>query len=937
MNGNQRQAQWLVANGLLNPNQVPALLSQVAGAVGVDVCELLLRQGQIDASTALRCRQLVSATPLHSTPLQRSSTGSFRLSSLPDSGSFRSALRSKSGVHFVNQVIFGYRIIEELGRGGMGRVFKVVSAQDPGPELAMKIVLHEQDPDAKQLARFRREAKVLESLDHPHIVGVHASGEDQGVPFIVMDLIHGQSLRELVERSLRTRRRPPEIALAVEWFQRMSEALAYCHELGVLHRDLKPDNIIIEKATGSPYLLDFGLTKRIDTGTGEDLEESHNLTKTGEALGTPAYMAPEQWDPKSEFGPPGPPSDVWGLAATFFFAVTGHSPHESASAIDYQIALMTKPARRASSLNSHVPAKLDGLLAECLSRDSKQRPTMDELAEELRDWNVPQRSAAALVSALAVLLLAFVAGIWLWPKDDPKLLISAPAHGFRTKDAKVSVTGRCTGFAAHLVEISGQTQVLKDERSFELELPLKEGENTLLVKALDAEAKVRVTQSLSVTRDTRAPTLTLKTEIPETTKREFLELRGQLSDGQVRIGSEILNLENRRFNWTWVLKEGINTVELRVFDDLGNEAVRRLQVRRQTRPLGLQELINGAAPNSNITLKPGVYRGPFVLPRAIKISALKARTVTIESLKGCAFEVKGGPVTLVDLDIRLIGDKDKHFSEAAVRMHNQELHMTNCVLSSYSRGALVLGGKARFVGTKLTFQNCVNIGIVVNDGARAELTSCLFLKNKKAGVYVSKAQSCLIKGCQFIEQSGHGLFAGETTIHVEDSEFRGNTMSGLTFLKGGRLRAKNCVLKRNKHCGFETYTESESRWENCQFLRNGRAGGFVRDRAKATFNSCRFVRNEDHGLKIIDKGHCHAQYSSFNENKSSGIFLGKVGSLELRNSYVTHNKKFGLVVKNSKFLLADSSVSNNDLGDLNKPKDLELNLKKPKALAPKNH
>ncbi|MBX3468806.1 MAG: serine/threonine protein kinase, partial [Planctomycetes bacterium] len=237
-----------------------------------------------------------------------------------------------------------YEVLRELGRGGMGVVYEV---RDPAlpRRLALKLILDRADPDA--LARFSREVELLARVRHPGVVAVHAVGHAPEGPFVLMDLVEGEPLSRLVGR-LDARR-------AVEVVRGLCDAVGALHAQGVLHRDLKPQNVIV-RPDGAPVLLDFGLA-RCAWGPGR-------LTRTGDVLGTPRYMAPEQAEGR---GAPDARVDVYGLGAILFELLAGAPPF--AEVQGGPVALLAAAIER----EPRWPA-VDAALGAVLRRSMARRP-----------------------------------------------------------------------------------------------------------------------------------------------------------------------------------------------------------------------------------------------------------------------------------------------------------------------------------------------------------------------------------------------------------------------------------------------------------------------------------------------------------------------------------------------------------------------------------
>jgi WD40 repeat protein len=258
----------------------------------------------------------------------------------------------------------GFALLEELGRGAAGIVFK---ARQHFPErvVALKFLVTGAHP-AEQRARFLAEANVIAQLNHPHIVQVYSVGEHQGRPFLCLEYVAGDHLG----KQIRGRPQPPhEAAMLLE---RLARAVQHAHENGIVHRDLKPANVLLG-GDGTPKITDFGLAR---FGTAD-------LTATGAVLGTPAYMSPEQ--ARGDNAVVGPASDVWALGAILYELLTGQPPFRGVQALD-TLKLVTEqepvsPAR----LQPGVPRDLDIICLKCLEKSpGKRYPSAGELADDLK-------------------------------------------------------------------------------------------------------------------------------------------------------------------------------------------------------------------------------------------------------------------------------------------------------------------------------------------------------------------------------------------------------------------------------------------------------------------------------------------------------------------------------------------------------------------------
>ncbi len=259
-----------------------------------------------------------------------------------------------------------YLIVEELGRGGMGVVYKAVQ-QSLGRTVALKMILRGELSSSTDQARLRAEAESVARLDHPNIVPVYEVGQQDELPYFSMRLIDGTTLADRLAAG------PIPPREAAELLAQVAKAIHYAHEQGVLHRDLKPSNILLD-AEGRPHVTDFGLAKRV--------EADGSLTRTGGIVGTPSYMAPEQAAAKR--GQMGPASDVYSLGAILYQMLTGRAPFLAASPVDTLLLVLEQDPLPPHLLNGRADPDLEMISLRCMQKPPELRyGTAAELAEDL--------------------------------------------------------------------------------------------------------------------------------------------------------------------------------------------------------------------------------------------------------------------------------------------------------------------------------------------------------------------------------------------------------------------------------------------------------------------------------------------------------------------------------------------------------------------------
>ena len=270
-----------------------------------------------------------------------------------------------------------YELIEEIGRGGMGVVYRAVQ-KSLGRTVAIKMLLRRDLASPADLSRFRSEAEAAARLDHPGIVSIFEVGEFDGHPFYSMQLVEGTTLaKRLLQGPLPARE-------AAALLAKVADAVQVAHTRGVLHRDLKPSNILID-AGGEPHVSDFGLAKR--------LEADESVTHTGAILGTPCYMSPEQ--AAGSRGDVGPTSDVWSLGAILYQMLIGRPPFQASSPMDTLLAVLESDPPVPRSIDRQVDRDLEMIALKSLQKPQELRyGSAAELAADLRAFLAGEPVAA---------------------------------------------------------------------------------------------------------------------------------------------------------------------------------------------------------------------------------------------------------------------------------------------------------------------------------------------------------------------------------------------------------------------------------------------------------------------------------------------------------------------------------------------------------------
>src|SRR5437773_3363548 len=322
-----------------------------------------------------------------------------------------------------------YELLEELGRGGQGVVYRA-RQKSLNRTVALKVIGLGQWATQAHLKRFRREAESAANLDHPCIVPIYEVGEREGSCYFSMKFIDGGQLDEVAKRT------PISTRNAAELIAKLARTVHYAHEHGILHRDIKPGNILVD-TKGEPHLTDFGLARLLETKS--------TVTHTMDVLGTPSYMAPEQASGRNEQLTSA--TDVYGLGAVFYQLLTGHPPFAGGTTYETVRLVLEAEPRQLRLWNPKIDRELSTICLKCLEKDPKRRYSSAlALADDLEHWLrhepirarrigvftrgrkwVRRNPTTTMLIAALVALAAAIVGVMVWKSESPHPIPSLPA------------------------------------------------------------------------------------------------------------------------------------------------------------------------------------------------------------------------------------------------------------------------------------------------------------------------------------------------------------------------------------------------------------------------------------------------------------------------------------------------------------------------------
>jgi tetratricopeptide (TPR) repeat protein/predicted Ser/Thr protein kinase len=335
-----------------------------------------------------------------------------------------------------------YQVIEELGRGGMGRVYKALDSEIKD-KVALKVLKPEIASDGETIARFRNELRLARRISHKNVCRMYDLNHEQGTQFITMEYVEGENLKSLMRRM-----GPFSVGKAASVARQVCEGLAEAHRLGVVHRDLKPQNIMIDNE-GNVRIMDFGIARSL---------KGKGITDTRVMIGTPEYMSPEQVEGAEVDGR----ADIYALGIILYELLTGKVPFEGDTALSVALKQKTELPRDPRGLNPQVPEAFSSLILRCLEKDKAKRygnvealiSDLDTIEAALTPTSGIVRPASfqrsrrkrvliAAVAAVAVLAVAAAAFFFVGPGRldvDPNRVVVAPFEN-RTGDPSLDSVG----------------------------------------------------------------------------------------------------------------------------------------------------------------------------------------------------------------------------------------------------------------------------------------------------------------------------------------------------------------------------------------------------------------------------------------------------------------------------------------------------------------
>lgn len=865
MNSTTPITKWLTENTALPPKTIQMAFDK-ASETGDSPAKILLSRGLLSQEQYLQLTEISAAK-----------------STQPSSGSLPKFL----GYEGIDR----YEILEEIGQGGMGKVY-LAKVKETGTTVVIKTLIKVKK-SAKEVERFHREGMALARLSHPHIARVYdfrlsnAGASEQCHPYLVMEYVSGQTLGQYFEARHRAGL-AFDAGLLKSIFAPLAKALIHCHESGIIHRDIKPENILIEEAEDTkvpprPVLIDFGLAKVDKETTRRSLELSQQLTKSGQLLGSPAFAAPEQLH--GEIEKFGPAMDVWGWAASLYWAASGQLPYQVSGL--YQLFAISdsedpEPLRKH---NPEIPLWLEQICSQCLQRNPHRRPSLTEALTVFKNESAvsPTSSKRGPMLGLAAICLLILSALLFFNRDQELPQLELSLSRTITQAKTIQLKGRVLDEAPARLWLRGQAPKTKkrsypvnEDGSFKVVVDLKDGQNTFSIWAEDQSGNLTQPERITLVKDDNPPNLTALV-YPKLTYDSEVTVIGEFNEpSSIQMNGSAPSLFQPSFRQSIALSIGRNSVMIMAKDEAGNVRKKTITITRHpvyhlvpaSQPIGrpnefhsLAKALAKAAPLSRILIHPGTYESGYEIEKSLELQGVGERSKVVLRSSGEPLAIRAPKVYIRNLTIENTGSNNQC---DALQIFANDCHLENCTVTSKFRRGLNIGYNSQLIGKRAP------------TGIRLE--KCVFIESGQTGVVANLNSSASISGCKFIGNKLHGLLVKQKAkIQFKNCRFEKNLM-GLKLDLGGVANGKDSVFILNKEEGITVEIRSQASISRCQLIENGgidRKSKF--SQARATFSS---------RLKLTD--------CVLKDGARDGVFSYELSQIELNNCEIRNNGGFGV-------------------------------------------
>ena len=758
-----------------------------------------------------------------------------------------------------------YELIERLGSGGFGTVWKAREVS-LGRIVALKMLNADLADDPDWVRRFHREARIAASLDHPAIPPIYRFGEVDGVHYIAMRFIEGVTLARLARDT-----GPMPVTDVRTVLEPVGDALDYAHRESVVHGDIKPLNIMVERS-GRAWLMDFGLARPVLTsGTARSFTQS-----LAGLAGTLPYISPEQFQDE----PPAPASDRYAIGVTAYELLTGALPFTANNVVAMGLKVVANAPPAVRGLRPDVPDRVEGAITRMLAKAPGDRyPTTSEFVRAFGDMAL---AGAGVTPRPPVNSAVGVADMFEAVRESVVQVVTSGGAGSGVRVAEGIVTNAHVVGSDRTVTIvtaDGQraagTVRMVDEVA---DLALVECAARVPVMAMADIGRLRVGDAMYLVGFPRADLIGGGATLTRGILSGFRTIGGVplvQTDAAMNPGNSGGALVSASGRLVGIAAFGIRETEGLNFAvsvaGVTEFLLRRQSRRRQEATLpgpqqpprlvvdqsgkGDHRTIKAAirasvVPGTLITVKPGIYREALVIDRDVEIVGEGDRArIMVEATDTDAITVTADRAVVRNLTVRAVGTKEKL---SAVWVQRGRVVIEGCDLTSAIGSVVYITGK--------------DSAPVIRD--------CQIRDGKDAGVYV--------------QEQGQGT--------IEKCVISGNAMSGVVLKTGGNQVVRDCEIRGGKQCGVRVHEQGQGTIEQCVIWGNAYAGVAISEGGNPTVRDCEIFDGQEGGVLVVDQGQGTIEQCVISGNAYAGVAIQTGGDPVVRDCEIRGNGYEGVWV-----------------------------------------
>ncbi|MDF1661647.1 MAG: right-handed parallel beta-helix repeat-containing protein, partial [Planctomycetota bacterium] len=661
------------------------------------------------------------------------------------------------------------------------------------------------------------------------------------------------------------------------------EALVICHKKGVIHRDLKPHNILIEKETQSPILVDFGLAGQLQFDA-----DNENLTNTGQSIGTPAFMAPEQVEARGNFGDMNQSTDVWGLMATLYYCLTGQAPYTGSTAINIISQLMKKPPIPPIHINKAVPPWLNAICSDSMQQKQALRPELETILKRFKEPDLQTKAPLPLWAQKAVkglklvTVAAIVFGLAYFLRDDQAPIIhltSLPTDCGKS----FSLSGEIIESSLKDVYIqyseTGQKRAIPvTDGQFHATIPSLEGKSDYQIIAIDSNGNQQK-ESFTITGHHKAPALSLTKEHHAQTRQVKLTMTASPNcEIQVMINDSRHVFKGPKATFEKILKQGLNTIKVTATGPYKNatiieEVIESNQliytVGKANPGFGDEHLTDlsraikkASKEQANVLILPGVHNTTLEFEGSTKGKASQVKVfglstpeapAVIESNKDITVHIRSGTIVFDNIHFR---NTQNEGVGAVLNIGGGVVKIKRCHFETASKEKVLISTsnnpKAATSSIELT-QCTLNGGknsFYLGPNSQTKLRQCKLSQALEALILIQscqlKARDVDFKGGQSAVRSNSTMIFAKTPskIDINDCRFEGQRAHVFELSSRSELRCTKSTIdhKAKKHSSFWGKQKNKITVSNTTILNEGGLCFIAENDSVITANKCTIER-----------------------------------------------------------------------------------------------